>query len=176
MCSHLSTWEAQVNEAWGFDVIHKILFNRLVNEGYEQRAQEMRESRNESRLWYKIHNKTRKYEAVLCTTEKAIEKIYSEEQRIDALTTAITSIATMRCNSTSTQPDDAIIITPVSLIASAFRVALDATPVPAQARNPTTISPTPNQNPNSALHSSPIILQNIHKTMELNIEHWITNC
>ena len=66
------------------------MLDRLGDEGYEQWAQEMRDSVQE-REQIVIQNiqEDRKYEAVLRTTEKAIEKIYSLEQRIDALTTAV---------------------------------------------------------------------------------------
>ena len=155
----------------------KILLDRLGDEGYEQWVQEMRDS-VEEREQIVIQNiqEDRKYEAVLRTTEKAIEKIYSLEQRIDALTTAVLRITAARGNSALAPQDDAASITPVNLNASAFRLTLDATPVPPQARDPITISPTPNQNPNATMPSTPIIPANIHKTIKQNIEFWITKC
>jgi hypothetical protein len=155
----------------------KILLDRLGDEGYEQWAQEMRDSVEEKeQIVIQNIQEDRKYEAVLRTTEKAIEKIYSLEQRIDALTTAVLSITAARGNSALAPQDDAINITPVNLNASVFQLTLDATPVPPQARDPITISPTPNQNPNATMPSTPIIPVNAHKTIKLNIEFWITKC
>lgn len=79
--------------------------------------------------------------------KKAIEKIFFLEQRIDAVTTAITSIAASRGNGTLTPQDDAANLTPVNLNASAFLLTLDASLVLPQARHHTTISLTPTQNP-----------------------------
>ncbi len=75
----------------------------------------------------------REYSAVLCTTEKAIQKIYNLEQRIDDLTNAL-----LQRNELPLQhgQDNQDAFTPINLNASIFAHTLDATPFAMEAKIP----------------------------------------
>lgn len=201
----LSTWEQQVNETWGYDnglaaknfvnntlpffatiilqdgiyftsmypnhPYSKILLSKLGDEGYERWAHDMRAAVEErEQIIIKNTEEDRKYEAVLRTTEKAIQKIYNLEQRIDALTNAL-----LRRNDLPIQneQDNQQAITPINLNAESFRYTLDATPITMEARIPINVTPTPDHT--ASLPSTPIIPPNVHKTIKLNMEYWMTH-
>jgi hypothetical protein len=141
----------------------KLLLFLMQNEGYEEWCQAMKDSISEREILVEDNwREDRKYEAVLRTTEKAVNHIYKLEQNLNLKFSELAN---------ALQGYPAAPASPTSENRYGVQLSVDASPIPSQARAAITSEPTPRTQP--LIPSIPILPPNIHKTIFENLEFWL---